>query len=41
MNGLEGLRSDVVATLPERVPAGLALAVGNGIQFFLVEVYQA
>jgi hypothetical protein len=41
MNRLERLRGDVVATLAKRVPAGLALAVGNGVQFFLVQVYQA
>jgi hypothetical protein len=41
MNGLEGFGGDVVAALPERVPAGLALAVGNGVEFFFVEVHKA
>jgi hypothetical protein len=41
MNGLEGFRGDVVATLTESIPAGLALVVGNGVQFLLVEVHKA
>ena len=41
MSRFEGFRGDVVATLPESVPAGLALVDGNGVQFFLVEVCKA
>jgi hypothetical protein len=41
MNGLKRFGSNVVATLPECVPAALALAVGNRVQFFLIEVHKA
>jgi hypothetical protein len=41
MNRLERFRRDVVAALPQRVSAGLALAVGYGVQFLLVEVDKA
>jgi hypothetical protein len=38
---LQGFGGKVMAALPEFVPAGLALAVGNAIELFLVEVHQA
>jgi hypothetical protein len=40
MNGLKGFRGNMVAALPERVPAGFALAVGNIVQLFLVEIHK-
>jgi hypothetical protein len=30
-----------MAALPKRVAAGLALAVGNTVQLFLVEIHEA
>jgi hypothetical protein len=41
MDGLQRLRGDVVAGCPERVAAGLAFAVGNLAQLFLIQVYKA
>ena len=41
MYGLKRLRGNMLSALSERFPARFAFAVGNGIQLFLVEVYQA
>src|SRR6185312_5186207 len=41
VNGLKGLRREVVTILPQRIAAGLALAVTDAVQVLLVEVDKA